>query len=140
MLSKPDAGWTDVTMELFSGRASYVTDVPIDFLDAFINLYETGNGIITCDEEGSEFIIILSGYCYVTYVIADREELSLYRIETKIKDLANELIADISKHLDEWVKWLPNTDEDMNENDIKERRRLILSKIMKLKSLVEKKL
>ena len=60
-------GWARVEIgengSIFTGSASYLNDTPIDFLDAFKH-YLT-NGIIPtikCDEEGSEFIIIVDDY------------------------------------------------------------------------------
>lgn len=37
MLGKPDAGWSKVTMGEFEEYASYLTNVPIDCLEACIH-------------------------------------------------------------------------------------------------------
>lgn len=35
MLTIPKAGWTNVEIGKFKGRASYLTDIPFECLDAF---------------------------------------------------------------------------------------------------------
>ena len=70
-------GWARVEIgddgSIFSGSASYLNDTPIDFLEEFkrcVDNYSTPT--IKCDEEGSEFIIVVDEYR--TYIISERDE------------------------------------------------------------------
>ena len=45
MISNPHAGWCDFKLGDFEGSPSYLTDVPVDLLNAFIEYHEKGTGI-----------------------------------------------------------------------------------------------
>lgn len=55
MIYNPRFGWCNFKLGTFFGTPSYLTDVPVDLLDAFINYYEKGSGTVVFDEEGSHF-------------------------------------------------------------------------------------
>ena len=83
-------GWARVEIgedgSIFTGSASYLNDTPIDFLEEFkrcVNNYSTPT--IKCDEEGSEFIIVVDDYR--TYIISERDETRFFIWEIDIKDL-----------------------------------------------------
>ena len=59
MISNPKYGWCDFVLGDFHGHPSYLTDVPVDLLEAFISYFENGTGTAFFDEEGSEFTLIL---------------------------------------------------------------------------------
>lgn len=42
MISNPKHGWCNFKLRTFEGTPSYLTDVPIDLLTAFIDLNEKG--------------------------------------------------------------------------------------------------
>jgi len=53
MLAKPEHGWVNVQLEGFSERASYMTDIPNDCLDAFIYALQNNSPtVIFFDAEG----------------------------------------------------------------------------------------
>ena len=132
MFSKPRYGWSDVSLGNFKGRCSYLTDVPVDILNAFINAikYDLPASVFF-EEEGSEFILVSS--LYNTYIISDRKETKLYQSEISIFELAKEVISDIETNLDEWIDWM-----NYQDYDSKERTFLLSSKIEELKKLVQK--
>lgn len=132
MFSKPRYGWSDVFIGDFKGRCSYLTDVPVDILNAFINAikYDLPASVFF-EEEGSEFTLVSSRYN--TYIISDREETKLYQSEISIFELAKEVISDIETNLDEWIDWM-----NYQDYDSKERTFLLSSKIEELKKLVQK--
>lgn len=39
MLSKPQFGWTDITIGDWTGKLSYINDVPVVLLNAFYNVF-----------------------------------------------------------------------------------------------------
>lgn len=137
MLSKPYAGWTKVTIGDFEGRASYMTDVPMDCLIAFINALEYNiPASVLFDEEGTEFTLVTS--TDGTYVISEREESKLFVINKRFSKLARELINDIEDNLEDWVLW----DYDYEfHNDSKgilnERRNIIKKRVKRLKELLK---
>ena len=129
MFSKPRYGWSDVSLGNFKGRCSYLTDVPVDILNAFINAikYDLPASVFF-EEEGSEFILVSS--LYNTYIISDRKETKLYQSEVSIFELAKEVISDIDTNLDEWIDWM-----NYQDYDSKERTFLLSTKIDELKKL-----
>ena len=106
MFTKPVHGWTHIQFSNFSERASYLTDIPNDCLDAFIYALQTNNpAIIYFDAEGFDFHLV-SSY-YRSYIIKDKEDniVDTYVIEKGIIELAKELVNDIEKDFDEWLQW-----------------------------------
>ena len=57
MISNPKNGWCNFDLKSFHGTPSYLTNVPIDLLNAFIQYHATGVGIAWFDEEGAEYEI-----------------------------------------------------------------------------------
>ncbi len=89
---KPDAGWTNITIGEFRSRASYLTDIPFDCLQAFIfALKHRTPAAISFDAEGWEFIVVVDWYD--THVIINNTDAKYeYKtIEVKKEDLAKEL-------------------------------------------------
>ena len=62
MISNPKHGWCDFKLGNFEGAPSYLTDVPFELLQAFIDYHERGSSAIVFDEEGTEFTLILTSY------------------------------------------------------------------------------
>ena len=107
MISNPKHGWCDFMLSdekdnLFVGTPSYVTNVPVDLLQAFLDYKTNGQGMAWFDEEGTEFTLALNPYSM--FVIAENEEGEgrLYDFsELNIDNLIKELIQDIESDLDE---------------------------------------
>lgn len=137
MLSKPCAGWTKVTIGDFEGRASYMTDVPMDCLIAFINALEYNiPASILFNEEGSEFTLVTS--VDGTYVISEREESKLFVINKRFSKLARELINDIEDNLEDWVLWDYDYEfHNDSEGILNERRNIIKKRVKRLKELLK---
>ena len=58
MFSKPDFGWVDINIGGYILNASYLTDIPIDFLDSLISSLKNNLPFsVFIDEEGIEDII-----------------------------------------------------------------------------------
>lgn len=134
MLSKPKYGWTDVTIADFKGVGSYLTDVPLDVLNAFISALEYSiPASIYFNEEGSEFILV--SYYDDTYIIIERDDRKLMYLDVDFLDLAKEIVRDIEEHIDDWVNW--KCFKELNESESSKRKELILHKINKLKILIK---
>jgi len=106
MFTTPIHGWTYLNFENFSERASYLTDVPNDCLDAFIHALQTNNpAIVYFDAEGFDYHLISS--FYRSYIIRDKEDnkVDIHIIERDILELAKELINDIQRDFDAWLNW-----------------------------------
>lgn len=120
MLSEPKYGWTQVEIGDFSQPASYLTDVPMDFLEGFINYLKTGKETeIKIDGEGAGcFSIALSESCIR---ISDDSGEIKHTVNVCPEQLAKELVSDIEQHLDLWAVWPPECDgEFMTEEEISE--------------------
>lgn len=87
MISNPKHGWCDFKIEdIFFGTPSYITNVPVDLLDAFVQYYEKGEGFTWLDEEGEGgFSLVLTPY--TTYILEEREILKFYtRFQCQLKN------------------------------------------------------
>ena len=137
MLSKPCAGWTKVTIGDFEGRASYMTDIPMDCLIAFINALEYNiPASVLFDEEGSGFTLVTS--VDGTYIISEREELKLFVINKGFLKLVRELINDIEDNLEDWVLWDYDYEfHNDSEGILNERRNIIKKRVKRLKELLK---
>lgn len=126
MLSNVKNGWCDFNYGSFIGHPSYLTDVVIDLIDLFYD----GEGVVRCDEEGTEFDIVLSDIDF--YIVDFKEHLpKVYQNEDKsIKEYIQEFIEDVERDIDDWAKW---TYEDYDYFQIDMRKNLISFKLRMLK-------
>ena len=142
MLSNPHStGWTRISIGDWSNRASYLTDVPMNILDAFLNK-RYGPVAVDFDAEGWEYIVVCDDY--ITYVIdydynstieymqaSDNDSLTLRIIEIDKEELVRDFINDIESILDEWICWmLPDTKSEILEREQELRKKLEILKNM----------
>lgn len=138
MISNPKYGWCNFQLGNFKGTPSYLTDVPVDLLDAFISYYESGCGVAVFDQEGSYFTLVMTQYNWGVYIIEELNEAILYDFsndrDISVDSLAKELINDIESDLTGWsVEFV--TDDDQEE--ITQHRNEIRQRIVKLKKFVK---
>ena len=124
MISEPKHGWSTFKLGDFEGTPSYLTDVPLDLLDAFLDYHYKGIGMAWFDEEGTEFTLVINPYSL--FIIAERDEnTTLYDFsELNVGDLEKELIEDIEKNLNGWSEFLTTDDREemmQHRNDIRQR-------------------
>jgi hypothetical protein len=132
LFSIPKNGWVNLTIENWTDRASYLTDVPVDLLEAFIDYHTQGYGMAWFDEEGTEFTLVITPYSL--YIIEEKDESVLYDFsEMKFEDIEKELIAELEKDLDGWSREFVIDDD---EEEIKIHREEIRQKIAILKKLI----
>lgn len=105
MLSKPHHGWLDITIGDFIGRGSYIQDIPVLFLEAFIRaLAYNIPATIEIDEEDSSFTIFAHRATTITVCRAEKESRFF---DIDVRTLAEELLNDLNEYHDEWLKWPP---------------------------------
>lgn len=130
MLSNPRYGWCNFKLGDFKGRPSYLTDVPVDILDAFISYHTNRCGIAYFDEEGSSFILIFSPYSVFIIEEKDKPILHCYD-DIDINNLENELINDIESNIDKWATEFVTSDI---KQEIKQHKTNIEMKVNMLKN------
>ena len=95
-LYKTGSGWCGVAIDDFRGNASYLTDVPLDFLYAFKQWIDNKTiPVIFCDEEGSEFRIIVEEFN--TYIIHERGTAELKVVDITRKSFVETILKDITE-------------------------------------------
>ena len=139
MIGKPEHGWTKVCIGDFIGWASYINDVPVKCLKAFINGYPSNLPFtIRFDAEGHEHLLIVD--YYATHIITDKDagkiknqDYSLTSLVIDPYDLAKELVNDIESNLEEWVQWDLLMDDGINSI---ERRKELTQLTEELKTII----
>ena len=135
MLSKPRYGWTNIKLGNFIGRGSYLTDIPFDLLNSFINAIKYDiPASVWFDEEGSEFTLV--SHYSGTYIIVERETTELITIDINFNQLTNEIINDLESNIKEWTTWLDYL--ELTEKELEKRENSIKNKIEELKILLNK--
>ena len=105
MLSNPRAGWCDFELGDLKVQASYMTDIPFDWLRACLNgLKYVIPASFYLDEEGSECLI--TSDWDVTYIIRRHSgKTELIQPNVSLRQFAEMLLADIRKDFESWVCW-----------------------------------
>ena len=112
VISNIKAGWCDFDLEGFHGKASYVRAVPMDILQGILNYLEEGGCVISFDEEGSEFHLILIADEPETYIISVRDKAELYTVKKNPNVVTALLYDDIVTRMNEWIDWLSDDARD----------------------------
>lgn len=134
MLTKPKHGWTNVQIEDFVDRASYLTDIPNDCLDAFIYGIENNMPVVIYfDAEGWDYHLVAS--YYESYIIREKESLEIYKFKKNYIDLAYELIKDIEDNINEWTNWLSYS--DYTHDELLWNKTELQNKLTKLKQVLD---
>ena len=134
-LYKTGSGWCGVAIDDFRGNASYLTDVPFDFLYAFKQWIDNKTiPVIFCDEEGSEFRIIVEEFN--TYIIHEREEAELKVVDITRKSFVETILKDITENLDWFVVDFSDCDNG-DEVELLQRKIDILTNIKYIKEHIE---
>lgn len=129
MLSKPKSGWTTLKIQDFEFNASYLTDVPNDFLNAFIVSLrdDISTSIVLDGEAEGECIVIFNTYSNSIYVVYDdyySQDKNCIRFwDIDIATLAKEFVKDIEDNLNDWNWWL--CDDESNRIDLETLKNLL---------------
>lgn len=128
MISNPKNGWCNFDLKSFHGTPSYLTNVPIDLLNAFIQYHATGVGIAWFDEEGAEFTLVITPYSL--FIIEEKDKPILHDFSNIIEkaELEKELILDIEKDLAGWSNFIASGDREdiiVNRDEIRNKIHLL---------------
>jgi len=120
MLTKPQHGWTDFSLGESSYSLSYLSNIPMDWLDRAIFGLQTlmpfevygycEPGRMVCTVDYSECRIIFEDDK------RHKNDSSLEIVPMSMLDFCKMLCADISSHMDDWTKW--NDSYKISKEDI----------------------
>ena len=128
MLSKPVGGWTTLNIGELSFTCSYLTNVPKDFINAFIGAIKNRDTVtFTIDgESNGDLLIIMS---IPNFYAIECETNKLYDLnDINLYKLMKEFIKDIEKYKDDWGYWLPYPEEP-TQYDLSELKKLLKDEI-----------
>jgi hypothetical protein len=122
MFSKPDGGWVDINIGDYTLSGSYLTDIPMDFLNSLISSLENNLPIsIFIDEEGIEDIIC--AYFDEVFIIEkDVNSVEYKKIDMDFNLFRKDIINGIEMYLNEWIHWSWTHDIEVlknRENELK---------------------
>lgn len=120
MISNPKHGWCTFSIgkdndHRFTDRASYLTNVPVDLLDAFVSYTLNGSGCVVFDAEGYYYTLVLTKYNQSIYIIDGDNHLIDFS-DLNVDDLIKELIEDIESDLDNWISFSAFEKKEEEEN------------------------
>lgn len=142
MLSKPVYGWSDFQLDGTSVYAlSYLTDIAMNWLDQAIHGLETRMPFcVKGNLEPNRFLCIVSYWnCYILCEDIDRyplnkEKISYELSHTSMLQFCKILYQDIYQNLSEWISFLDNEDDDL-EN----RKKVLCQKLKDLHELISQR-
>lgn len=113
MLSKPNAGWTDFSLENNSYALSYLNDIPIEWLNQAIHGLKTLSPFAVhgfC-EPGRVLCLVSYWNCHIIFEDDEREELSTSKTmweyaHVSMLEFCKLLCVDIKSNLNEWSGWV----------------------------------
>ena len=115
MLDKPEHGWSRITIGYWSERCSYLDDVPMDLLNAFILTLTYGTpSFVRFDAEGWEYLIVFSANSVEIFTEEATDvyySSPIYRYEyipINLRKLASELLSDVRQDIKAWSLWNAN--------------------------------
>lgn len=106
MLSKPEYGWSTLTIRDFTADVSDLEDIPFRWLKTA--LFGMKNYVPVTwhiNEEGSDCHIVI--FDFMVYIIADRDDITLCSYEIKSCEMIQELVDDMETYFEEWTMWDP---------------------------------
>ncbi len=129
MFGKPKAGWVDINIGNYTISASYLTDIPMDFLNSLINSLENNLPFsVFIDEEGLENI--LCAYYHGVFIITMIDDNIEYKkIDMDFNIFRVKIIKDIEKYFNDWVVWnMENDPKILKSREIELRNKLSIAK------------
>lgn len=134
MLSKLQFGWTDITIGDWTGKLSYIDDVPGVLLNAFYNVFSNQKPEVVCfDAEGMNYWIVFD--LLDTIIITEDEncQYSVSRQNVGVRELGMQMWNDIYWELKDWAYWVI---DDNNAKDYEERKELLYNKLQQLRKAI----
>ena len=136
MFSKPAAGWVNINIGHYTISGSYLTDIPMDFLNSLINSLENNLPFsVFIDEEGIEDILC-AYYDEVFIIIKDGNNVEYKKIDMDFNTFRAEIVKDIEIYFNDWIVWSMEHDSKiLKSREIELRNKLSIAK-EKLKKYV----
>ena len=139
MLTKPEGGWSDFSLD---GRSlytlGYLDNIPFEWLDEAIHGLETLNPFcVKGFMEPGRFICVVSFWnCHIICEDEDRDPLdpqnTIHEIShTSMLQFCQQLYDDISENLDDWACWDYDSELDFDTN-----KEELIIKLARLKELI----
>ena len=121
-------GWCEIQIGDFKSRASYLTDVPIDCLEAAIQYIDYHQPIeLHFDAEGWD--VYVTGYDQNTLIRHTRTNSSemehIVLDDVNALDLAKQIYADIAYDIEGWTDFLFTFDDMERQKHLHEIERLV---------------
>lgn len=119
LFSNPKDGWVNINIKGYGYiiRASYLTDVPMDFLNAIIAHFKFGIPIsVYIDEEGSEDILCLAGNILVISLLQETKIVGGKAITINNIAFIRAVLSEIEEYFEDWVHWFLDNDEETIRN------------------------
>ena len=117
-LDKPWCGWSNLEIDdgktNFIGALSYIDDVVGIFLSKFNQFLNGENVILTFNEEGTEFSIIMKHYDKLM-IISERDKDELHIFDIWSDDIIRPICEEILKNYEDWIKFNIYDNEDSAE-------------------------
>ena len=121
MLSRPKAGWSELTLGDFKAPVSFLTDIPFDWVRACLSSLKYGiPAAFFLDSEGTTTTIVVN--FATTYIISSSDLSVTYMSDIFVTDFAKMLIEDIRRDFDDWLYWL---DASLTEEKWANRRKML---------------
>ena len=145
MLTKPDCGWSDFSLDGTSVYPlSYLDDIPFEWLDEAIHGLEILNPFcVKGFMEPGRFICVVSFWnCHIICEDEDRDPLdpqnTIHEIShTSMLQFCQQLYDDISENLDDWARWYEYCrDDDDSEFNFETNKEELTKKLVRLKELI----
>lgn len=143
MLSRPEYGWTDFSLEKSTYPLSYLTNIPEDWLNHAIHGLETLSPFTVhgfC-EPGRLICTVSYWNCHIIFEYDGRRELSekdaCWEIShTDMLEFCKALHRDISENIDQWSGWLPAFDSENPAEEQRSAEERLRSQLEKLGQLI----
>lgn len=133
MIQNDGSGWAEIRIGNFHDVASYITPVPLDCLNAFINCFRDSlPACIQFDAEKYRYILIATWDETLICVQNNSACDYVVRCEVNVYQLANEIIKDIEGDTYGWATFLEEEDDDIERVN-----RTLKDKVNELKSYIK---
>lgn len=123
MLGKPEHGWTDFSLGDSIYSLSYLTNIPLDWLERAIFGLETLQPFAVCGncEPGEMVCTVDMQECRIRFEdeIHRKDDALLQIVPVSMLDFCRILYEDISSHIDDWTQW--NCSYHITKEDIQSR-------------------
>ena len=139
MLTKPEAGWSDFSLDGTSVYTlGYLDDIPFEWLDEAIHGLEILNPFcVKGFMEPERFICVVSFWnCHIICEDEDRDPLTPENTTHEISHTSmllfcQQLYDDISGNLDHWARWYYDSEFEFDTN-----KEELIRKLARLKELI----